>query len=61
MAVTLVVHEHERLGRGLETPWLGLRAAKVQGRLAPDFDLDLAFEILSGPLYDRLLITQHRL
>ncbi|MFI9841861.1 TetR-like C-terminal domain-containing protein [Nonomuraea sp. NPDC051941] len=35
-----------------------LKAAKVQGQLAPDFDLDLAFEILSGPLYYRLLITQ---
>ncbi|GAA2324840.1 TetR/AcrR family transcriptional regulator [Nonomuraea roseoviolacea subsp. roseoviolacea] len=35
-----------------------LRAAKDQGQLAPDFDLDLAFEILSGPLYFRLLVTQ---
>ncbi|MEU6742300.1 TetR/AcrR family transcriptional regulator [Streptosporangium sandarakinum] len=35
-----------------------LRTAQEQGRLAPDFDLDLAFEILSGPLYYRLLITQ---
>ncbi|GAB2468915.1 TetR/AcrR family transcriptional regulator [Streptosporangium sandarakinum] len=34
------------------------RTAQEQGRLAPDFDLDLAFEILSGPLYYRLLITQ---
>ncbi|MBB6347689.1 TetR/AcrR family transcriptional regulator [Nonomuraea muscovyensis] len=38
-----------------------LRAAKDQGQLAPDFDLDLAFEILSGPLYYRLLITQQPL
>ncbi|MGP3917088.1 TetR/AcrR family transcriptional regulator [Nonomuraea sp. 10N515B] len=35
-----------------------LKAAKAQGQLAPDFDLDLAFEILSGPLYYRFLITQ---
>lgn len=34
-----------------------LKAAEEQGQLAPDFDLDLAFEILSGPLYFRLLIT----
>ncbi|WP_415941637.1 TetR-like C-terminal domain-containing protein [Streptomyces sp. 067-1] len=35
-----------------------LRAARDQGQIAPDFDLDLAMEILSGPLYFRLLITQ---
>ncbi|MFA1548532.1 TetR/AcrR family transcriptional regulator [Actinomadura chokoriensis] len=35
-----------------------LRAARDQGQLDPDFDLDLAMEILSGPLYFRLLITQ---
>jgi AcrR family transcriptional regulator len=35
-----------------------LKTAKDQGELAPDFDLDLAFDILSGPLYYRLLITQ---
>lgn len=35
-----------------------LKAAKDQGELAPDFDLDLAFDILSGPLYYRLLVTQ---
>ncbi|MFI1370131.1 TetR/AcrR family transcriptional regulator [Streptomyces griseochromogenes] len=35
-----------------------LKAAKEQGELAPDFDLDLAFDVLSGPLYYRLLITQ---
>ncbi|MGP3921372.1 TetR/AcrR family transcriptional regulator [Nonomuraea sp. 10N515B] len=35
-----------------------LKAAKAQGQLAPGFDLDLAFEILSGPLYYRFLITQ---
>jgi AcrR family transcriptional regulator len=35
-----------------------LRDAKDQGQLAPDFDLDLAFDVLSGPLYYRLLITQ---
>ncbi|QFZ20905.1 TetR/AcrR family transcriptional regulator [Saccharothrix syringae] len=38
-----------------------LRSAKEQGQLAPDFDLDLAFDILSGPLYFRLLITQEPL
>ncbi|MFF7606245.1 TetR/AcrR family transcriptional regulator C-terminal ligand-binding domain-containing protein [Streptomyces parvulus] len=35
-----------------------LRAAQDQGQIAPDFDLELAMEILSGPLYFRLLITQ---
>ncbi|MDI6519259.1 TetR/AcrR family transcriptional regulator [Streptomyces coelicoflavus] len=35
-----------------------LRAARDQGQIAPDFDLDLAMEILSGPLYFRLLVTQ---
>lgn len=35
-----------------------LQAAQEQGQIAPDFDLDLAMEILSGPLYFRLLITQ---
>ncbi|MEV0196327.1 TetR-like C-terminal domain-containing protein [Nonomuraea sp. NPDC050691] len=38
-----------------------LRAVKDQGQLAPNVDLDLAFEILSGPLYYRLLITQQPL
>jgi AcrR family transcriptional regulator len=38
-----------------------LRAAKDQGQLAPDFDVDLGFEMLSGPLYFRLLITQQPL
>ncbi|WP_043267534.1 TetR/AcrR family transcriptional regulator [Streptomyces sp. CT34] len=35
-----------------------LKIAKEQGELAADFDLDLAFDVLSGPLYYRLLITQ---
>ncbi|MFJ4839930.1 TetR/AcrR family transcriptional regulator [Streptomyces sp. NPDC088746] len=35
-----------------------LEAAREQGQLAPDFDLDLAMAVLSGPLYFRLLITQ---
>ncbi|MBT2232210.1 TetR/AcrR family transcriptional regulator [Nonomuraea sp. NEAU-A123] len=35
-----------------------LQAAQEQGQVSPDFDLDLAMEILSGPLYFRLLITQ---
>ncbi|WP_260868016.1 TetR-like C-terminal domain-containing protein [Streptomyces sp. SAJ15] len=35
-----------------------LKAAKDRGELAGDFDIDLAFDILSGPLYYRLLITQ---
>lgn len=35
-----------------------LKAAKEQGEIAADFDLDLAFDILSGPLYYRRLITQ---
>ncbi|MFC5827327.1 TetR/AcrR family transcriptional regulator [Nonomuraea insulae] len=34
-----------------------LKTAEEQGQLAPEFDLDLAFEVLSGPLYFRLLIT----
>ncbi|QFG23082.1 TetR/AcrR family transcriptional regulator [Actinomadura sp. WMMB 499] len=34
-----------------------LETARDQGQIAPDFDLDLAMEILSGPLYYRLLIT----
>ncbi|MFC9392135.1 TetR/AcrR family transcriptional regulator [Streptomyces sp. NPDC057027] len=38
-----------------------LRAARDQGRLSPDFDLDLAMAILSGPLYFRLLVTQEPL
>ncbi|RAY15560.1 TetR family transcriptional regulator [Actinomadura craniellae] len=38
-----------------------LKRAMDQGQLAPDFDLDLAMEILSGPLYFRLLITQQPL
>ncbi|MFF5213453.1 TetR/AcrR family transcriptional regulator [Streptosporangium sp. NPDC000396] len=35
-----------------------LKVAKDRGQLAPDFDLAFAFDILSGPLYYRLLITQ---
>lgn len=35
-----------------------LRTAKEQGQISPDFDLDLAMAILSGPLYFRFLITQ---
>jgi AcrR family transcriptional regulator len=38
-----------------------LKSARDQGQLAPDFDLDLAMAILSGPLYFRLLITQEPL
>lgn len=38
-----------------------LRIAREQGQLSPDFDLDLAMAILSGPLYFRLLITQEPL
>ncbi|MFI0944070.1 TetR/AcrR family transcriptional regulator [Streptomyces sp. NPDC021020] len=38
-----------------------LEAARAQGQLSPDFDLDLAMAILSGPLYFRLLITQEPL
>ncbi|MEU6731393.1 TetR/AcrR family transcriptional regulator [Nonomuraea wenchangensis] len=38
-----------------------LKAAKEQGQLAPDFDLELAFELLSGPLYFRLLISHEPL
>ncbi|MFE6039876.1 TetR/AcrR family transcriptional regulator [Streptomyces sp. NPDC056452] len=38
-----------------------LEKAREQGQLSPDFDLDLAMTILSGPLYFRLLITQEPL
>ncbi|MGW1226964.1 TetR/AcrR family transcriptional regulator [Streptomyces sp. NPDC002530] len=38
-----------------------LETARRQGQLAPDFDLDLAMAMLSGPLYFRLLITQEPL
>ncbi|WP_320773849.1 TetR/AcrR family transcriptional regulator [Streptomyces sp. CRN 30] len=38
-----------------------LEAARDRGQLAPDFDLDLAMAVLSGPLYFRLLITQEPL
>ncbi|MEV6756652.1 TetR/AcrR family transcriptional regulator [Streptomyces sp. NPDC051214] len=38
-----------------------LKAARDQGQLSPDFDLELAMAILSGPLYFRLLITQEPL
>ncbi|MFF3665854.1 TetR/AcrR family transcriptional regulator [Microtetraspora malaysiensis] len=35
-----------------------LKAARDQGQLSPDFDLDLAMGILSGPLYFQALIIQ---
>ncbi|MCX4451134.1 TetR/AcrR family transcriptional regulator [Streptomyces sp. NPDC087866] len=38
-----------------------LRAAQAEGRLSPDFDLDLSMALLSGPLYFQLLITQEPL
>ncbi|GGO32210.1 TetR/AcrR family transcriptional regulator [Micromonospora parathelypteridis] len=38
-----------------------LRKAQQQGQLSPEFDLDVAMAILSGPLYFRLLITQEPL
>jgi hypothetical protein len=38
-----------------------LRRAQQQGQLAPEFDLDVAMDILSGPLYFRLLVTQEPL
>ncbi|MGW4020709.1 TetR/AcrR family transcriptional regulator [Streptomyces sp. NPDC005009] len=38
-----------------------MRAARDQGEIDPDFDLDLAMEILSGPFYFRLLVTQQPL
>ncbi|MCU1646272.1 MAG: TetR family transcriptional regulator [Nocardia sp.] len=48
------------------TPYAGktvarLETAQDQGQLLPDFDLDLAMAILSGPLYFQLLITQEPL
>jgi AcrR family transcriptional regulator len=38
-----------------------LRRAREQGQISAAFDLDLAMDILSGPLYFRLLITQEPL
>ncbi|SHF57623.1 TetR/AcrR family transcriptional regulator [Streptoalloteichus hindustanus] len=38
-----------------------LRAARDQGQLSPGFDLDLASELLVGPLYFRLLISEEPL
>jgi AcrR family transcriptional regulator len=38
-----------------------LRRAQQQGQLSPEFDLDVAMDILSGPLYFRFLITQEPL
>jgi AcrR family transcriptional regulator len=38
-----------------------LKAARDQGQLSPDFDLDLAMAILSGPLYFQFLITREPL
>ncbi|MFI1523891.1 TetR-like C-terminal domain-containing protein [Kitasatospora cineracea] len=38
-----------------------LETARAQGQLSPDFDLELAMAVLSGPLYFRLLITQEPL
>lgn len=35
-----------------------LRKGQEEGQVSPDFDLELAMEILSGPLYFRFLITQ---
>ncbi|NGN62531.1 TetR/AcrR family transcriptional regulator [Streptomyces sp. A7024] len=35
-----------------------LKAAQEEGHLSPDFDLDLAMAICSGPLYFQFLITQ---
>ncbi|WP_372471781.1 TetR-like C-terminal domain-containing protein [Micromonospora trifolii] len=38
-----------------------LRSAQQQGQISPDFDLDVAMAILSGPLYFQFLITQEPL
>ncbi|GAB3959856.1 hypothetical protein GCM10027614_80260 [Micromonospora vulcania] len=38
-----------------------MRRAQQQGQLSPDFDLDVAMALLSGPLYFRFLITQEPL
>jgi len=35
-----------------------LETARDQGHISPDFDLDLAMAILSGPLYFRFMILQ---
>ncbi|KAB2344935.1 TetR/AcrR family transcriptional regulator [Actinomadura rudentiformis] len=38
-----------------------LKKARDEGQLSPEFDLDLAMSILSGPLYFQFLITQEPL
>jgi AcrR family transcriptional regulator len=38
-----------------------LKIAQRQGELSPDFDLDLAMAILSGPLYFQFLVTQEHI
>ncbi|MGI5171464.1 TetR/AcrR family transcriptional regulator [Spirillospora sp. CA-253888] len=38
-----------------------LRSAQAAGQLSPDYDMDMAMDILSGPLYFRALITQKQL
>ncbi|MFB7918389.1 TetR/AcrR family transcriptional regulator [Streptomyces sp. NPDC056061] len=38
-----------------------LKSARDQGQLSPDFDLDLAMAILSGPLYYQFLIAREPL
>ena len=35
-----------------------LKVAQQQGQVSPDFDLDVAMAILSGPLYFTFLVTQ---
>ena len=35
-----------------------LKLAQRQGQVAPEFDLDLAMAVLSGPLYFQFLVTQ---
>lgn len=41
-----------------ERTLLRLEKARDQGQIDPDFDLELAQEILAGPLYYRFLISQ---
>jgi AcrR family transcriptional regulator len=44
-----------------ETTIASIVAAKDQGQISADFDLDLGMALFSGPLYFRLLVTQEPL
>lgn len=56
-AVAAGLHERFTLPQ-TEKTLARLKTAQQQGQISPDFDLDLAMAILSGPLYFTFLITQ---